>query len=222
MAFEPIFTSANYLNVCIDRLYYSSRACLACLSGSCLHIMADHHVEDEKDVKRRKQLKKMTKILAKAWELPKSEPFQESSRFSSQGNVFDLATLGEYLGEGCYKLGRSGWAKFAQDIGGVYNRHIEWYVINITGLTICYQCSSVGTSSRNGGCQGADFRRLLESSMHSCLLEIELLGSFDSLAFPSNTSPFRLGRPSMLRPPKNIESLSKRCWRSLTHQSLLR
>ena len=178
------FYIANYLNVCFDRLYYSSSACLACLSGSCLHIMADHHVQDEKEVKRRKQLKKMTKILAKAWELPKSEPFQESSRFSSQGNVFDLATLGEYLGEGCYKLGRSGWAKFAQDIGGVYNRHIEWYVINITWLTICYQCNVVVTSLRNGGCQGADFRRLLESSKHSSILEIELIGSCGSSRLP--------------------------------------
>jgi hypothetical protein len=87
--------------------------------------MADNQVNDEKEVKRRKQLKKMTKILAKAWELEKSEPFQESSRTSTHGNVFDLASLGEYLSEGAYKVGRSGWVMFAQDIGGVYNRHIK-------------------------------------------------------------------------------------------------
>jgi hypothetical protein len=98
--------------------------------------MADNQAHDEKEVKRRKQLKKMTKILEKAWEIPKSEPFQESSRSSSKGNVFDLATLGEYLGEGSYKVGRSGWEKFAQDIGGVYNRHIEWYVLFVSTVLL--------------------------------------------------------------------------------------
>jgi hypothetical protein len=118
--------------------------------------MADNQVNDEKEVKRRKQLKKMTKILAKAWELQKSEPFQESSRTSTQGNVFDLASLGEYLSEGAYKVGRSGWVKFAQDIGGVYNRHIERCVIFYCRHERCrvpiepfvfYHCASEAPSS---------------------------------------------------------------------------
>lgn len=81
--------------------------------------------KDEKEVKRRKQLKKMTKILSRAWDLPHSDPFQESNKTSSADNVFDLAGIGANLDKGIYKLGRSHWEHFARDIGGVYNRHIE-------------------------------------------------------------------------------------------------
>jgi hypothetical protein len=87
--------------------------------------MADKAEPDEKEVKRRKQVKKMTKILARAWELPDADPFQECSKKSTAEDVFDLASLGQNLDEGVYKLGRSGWEHFARDIGGVYNRHIE-------------------------------------------------------------------------------------------------
>ena len=91
--------------------------------------MADAKAKDEKEVKQRKQVKKMTKILSRAWELPDSGPFQEcSTKTSSAEAVFDLASLGQNLDEGVYKLGRSGWEHFARDIGGVYNRHIERYV----------------------------------------------------------------------------------------------
>jgi hypothetical protein len=87
--------------------------------------MSDALMVDEKEVKRRKQIKKMTKILARAWELPNGEPFQECTKESTTENVFDLASLGQNLDEGVYKFGRSGWEQFARDIGGVYNRHIE-------------------------------------------------------------------------------------------------
>jgi hypothetical protein len=85
--------------------------------------------KDEKELKRRKQLKKMTKILSRAWELPDGEPFQEClKKISSEGNVFDLAAIGDNLDKQMYKLGRSGWIQFARDMGGVYNWHIERYV----------------------------------------------------------------------------------------------
>ncbi|KAI2489836.1 DDT domain [Fragilaria crotonensis] len=87
--------------------------------------MADKAVADDKEVKRRKQVKKMTKILSRAWDLPNSDPFQECAKKSTAEDVFDLASLGENLDTGIYKYGRSGWEKFARDIGGVYNRHIE-------------------------------------------------------------------------------------------------
>ena len=87
--------------------------------------MADKGKEDEKESKRRKQVKKMTKILARAWEMPNGEPFQECDKISTVEDVFDLASLGQNLDEGVYQLGRSGWEKFARDIGGVYNRHIQ-------------------------------------------------------------------------------------------------
>lgn len=84
--------------------------------------------KDEKEMKRRKQLKKMTKILSKAWELPDGEPFQECSKKSSPENAFDLGAVGDNLDKAVYKLGRSGWVQFARDMGGVYNRHIQRYV----------------------------------------------------------------------------------------------
>jgi hypothetical protein len=90
--------------------------------------MADAQQEpDGKEVKRRKQLKKMTKILAQAWDLPSAEPFQECNTTSSEDNVFDLASIGQNLDRAIYRLGRSGWEHFARDIGGVYNRHLERY-----------------------------------------------------------------------------------------------
>mmetsp|Transcript_32339 Transcript_32339/g.36808 ORF Transcript_32339/g.36808 Transcript_32339/m.36808 type:complete len:95 (+) Transcript_32339:237-521(+) len=85
---------------------------------------------DGKELKRRKQRKKMSKILTRAWELPNSEPFQESNWESSLNNTFDLAAIGKNLDESVYQLGRSGWESFARDIGGVYNRHTERYVVS--------------------------------------------------------------------------------------------
>eukprot|EP00546_Thalassionema_frauenfeldii_P016880 CAMPEP_0178899764 /NCGR_PEP_ID=MMETSP0786-20121207/3086_1 /TAXON_ID=186022 /ORGANISM="Thalassionema frauenfeldii, Strain CCMP 1798" /LENGTH=1483 /DNA_ID=CAMNT_0020570667 /DNA_START=44 /DNA_END=4492 /DNA_ORIENTATION=- len=88
--------------------------------------MADKNsANDEKEVKRKKQTRKMTKILAQAWDLPKAEPYQECDKVSSSGNIFDLSAIGRNLDDGVYKLGRSGWEEFARDIGGVYNRHVS-------------------------------------------------------------------------------------------------
>eukprot|EP00521_Asterionellopsis_glacialis_P018553 CAMPEP_0195296828 /NCGR_PEP_ID=MMETSP0707-20130614/20260_1 /TAXON_ID=33640 /ORGANISM="Asterionellopsis glacialis, Strain CCMP134" /LENGTH=98 /DNA_ID=CAMNT_0040358449 /DNA_START=44 /DNA_END=340 /DNA_ORIENTATION=- len=88
-------------------------------------------LQDEKAIKRRKQLKRMTKIVAKAWALTNSEPFQESPHHRSsskqQGGkaaCYDLSTIGQHIDNEEYGFGRHGWEQFAKDLGGVYNRHI--------------------------------------------------------------------------------------------------
>jgi hypothetical protein len=57
-----------------------------------------HHSDAEKEKKRKKALKRMSKILTKAWELPQAEPFQlaTSSGGSSSGGdvVLCLTSLG--------------------------------------------------------------------------------------------------------------------------------
>lgn len=80
--------------------------------------------EDEKGKKRRKQYKRMEKILAGVWKLEGSEPFQEDTK-SSTAYVLSLSSIGVKLDEGAYRLGRHGWEEFAGDVGGVYNRHIS-------------------------------------------------------------------------------------------------
>jgi hypothetical protein len=65
----------------------------------------------------------MNKILFKAWSLPSSSPFQVcSSKHHSSGG--DLTTVGENLDRGKYEHGRSGWEKFAVDVGCVYNGYL--------------------------------------------------------------------------------------------------
>uniref|UniRef100_A0A7S4VAH9 DDT domain-containing protein n=1 Tax=Ditylum brightwellii TaxID=49249 RepID=A0A7S4VAH9_9STRA len=81
------------------------------------------HSADTGDARRRKQQKKMTKLLAKAWGLSESEPFQESSS-SKTNSPLDLTAIGIALDGGAYKHSTSGWEKFATDLGCVYNRHI--------------------------------------------------------------------------------------------------
>lgn len=83
--------------------------------------------EDEREAKRKRQVKKMTKILSKAWQLDHSEPFQELNddqlKLLGEG-PFDLAGMGEALDGGAYPLGRKGWELFAGHLGGIYNRYI--------------------------------------------------------------------------------------------------
>ena len=85
--------------------------------------MADQAAD--KEARRKHQMNKMSKIVAKAWRYPKAEPFQESSVKSSDvGAVFDLASVGQNIDSGAYKPTKHGWEAFAKDIGGVYNYHI--------------------------------------------------------------------------------------------------
>ncbi len=93
--------------------------------------MAD--TSQEHDAKRKKQLKRMTKILSKAWSIDRAEPFQEveddhlrallEDGDDSDGPI-DLMNMGQKLDNGIYPHGKKGWDKFAAHLGGVYNRFI--------------------------------------------------------------------------------------------------
>ena len=70
---------------------------------------------EEKEKKRKKQLKKMGKIIAQIWDLD----------VNFQDGPHSLTTIGQKIDDNAYKLGRHGWEDFARDLGGVYNRHIH-------------------------------------------------------------------------------------------------
>jgi hypothetical protein len=96
------------------------------------------HEEDEREAKRKRQVKKMTKILSKSWQLDHSEPFQEVTddqlKMMGEG-PFDLTGMGISLDNGTYHLGRKGWELFASHLGGIYNRFIAWCVlVNVKGF----------------------------------------------------------------------------------------
>mmetsp|Transcript_14924 Transcript_14924/g.36626 ORF Transcript_14924/g.36626 Transcript_14924/m.36626 type:complete len:1594 (+) Transcript_14924:381-5162(+) len=84
----------------------------------------DHHHDAEKEKKRQKALKRMSKMVMKAWQLDGSEPFQTANK-SSPAHVLCLTTLGQKVDEQSYRGGRHGWADFATDMGGIYTRHIQ-------------------------------------------------------------------------------------------------
>ena len=91
--------------------------------------------DEEKEARRKRQAKKMTKIIAKAWNLPHAEHFTQVSvspaapapaDANSAAAPLDLTGIGQALDAGAYHLGRHGWEKFAADLGGVYNRFIRY------------------------------------------------------------------------------------------------
>ena len=87
--------------------------------------MADDAAEAaEKEARRKKHRKRMNKIIVRAWSLPDSGPFQDSSSNATEHEVIDLGTVGKNLDKGVYEHGRSGWEIFAKDMGLVYNWHI--------------------------------------------------------------------------------------------------
>jgi hypothetical protein len=90
-------------------------------------------VDPEIEAKRKRQKKKMTKILSKAWGLDKADPFQEMAEedekmmvLEGSGGPMDLTSIGQNLEKGVYQHGRKGWEQFACDLGGIYNRFIAW------------------------------------------------------------------------------------------------
>ena len=89
--------------------------------------MADAALEkEEKEKRRKKQAKRMGKVLARAWQLDDSEDFQDGSGDSTA--VLCLTAIGKKVDAAEeYRLGRHGWEVFARDLGGVYNRHIHRY-----------------------------------------------------------------------------------------------
>lgn len=82
---------------------------------------------EEKEKKRKKQFKKMGKILTKLWDLDPA--FQSPDNDDEDGAVTCLTHLGQKIDQKAYRLGRHGWEEFASDLGGVYNRHIQEYVL---------------------------------------------------------------------------------------------
>jgi len=77
----------------------------------------------EKERKRKKQFKRMGKILATVWEW--DENFQDRDSEVSSEAVICLTDVGQKVDQKSYRLGRHGWEDFARDLGGVYNRHIH-------------------------------------------------------------------------------------------------
>lgn len=82
----------------------------------------------EREAKMKRQKKKMTKVLSKAWSIERAEPFQEveDDQVEAVGGEgpLDLTTMGQSLDKKFYVLGRKGWEHFARDLGGIYNRFI--------------------------------------------------------------------------------------------------
>ena len=82
---------------------------------------------EEKEKKRKKQGRKMGKIISKLWDLDPA--FQSSEKNDDEEKVTCLTHLGQKIDQKAYRLGRHGWEDFARDLGGVYNRHIRGYVV---------------------------------------------------------------------------------------------
>lgn len=68
--------------------------------------------DDKHEKRRKKQRKKMGKIVAQAWKL--GDDFHD-----------DLTAIGSKLDSEAYKVGRHGWDDYAKDLGAVYNHHIH-------------------------------------------------------------------------------------------------
>ena len=108
--------------------------------------------DPEREKKRKKALRRMGKILGRAWELPQAEHFHGS-----------LGDIGDKLDQAAYRYGRHGWEDFAKDIGGVYNRHIHRYVMVVrdgcTGRNLRQFC----TVSKARMKPRSQFRLMLET-----------------------------------------------------------
>lgn len=87
---------------------------------------------EEKEKRRKKQFKRMGKILGKAWNL--TEVFQDCD--SSEVAVGNLSDIGQKLDEQDYRVGRHGWEDFARDLGGVYNRHVKRYAYRVCACSM--------------------------------------------------------------------------------------
>lgn len=92
--------------------------------------MQDPLTADEKEKRRKKQSKRMGKILGRVWELDNdTKCFQdrpaEFQASKDDGVVLCLSDIGQKIDANAYRLGRHGWEDFAKDLGGVYNFHIS-------------------------------------------------------------------------------------------------
>ena len=111
--------------------------------------------DDEREKRRKKQAKRMGKILARVWELPDSSAFQDDGtgmvksgeRSDDEGNdnnsnLCCLVAIGSKLDRDGYKVGRHGWEEFAADLGGVYNRHIARYGVTMHLISLIIPSSA--------------------------------------------------------------------------------
>lgn len=95
---------------------------------------------EEKERRRKKQYKRMSKILGKLWELDEStnifqdrpSDLQNVEDDSNEGVVLCLTDIGQKIDNQGYRFGRHGWEDFAKDLGGVYNHHIR-----SSGYVVC-------------------------------------------------------------------------------------
>lgn len=83
--------------------------------------------EKKRNDKRQKQLRKMTKILGKAWQFKDADKFHEcpNSNIGGSKRKLDLQTIGQTLDQEGYRHGRDGWEDYARDLGSVYNHFIH-------------------------------------------------------------------------------------------------
>jgi hypothetical protein len=82
--------------------------------------------EAEKAKQRKKQIKKMGKLLATIWEL--DADFQH-----------DLTAVGKKIDQESYSHGKAGWHEFAKHVGGIYQNHItgcvRFYFLNGSSMS---------------------------------------------------------------------------------------
>lgn len=90
----------------------------------------------DKEKRRRKQFKRMAKILGNCWDL---EPtFQDRLESDTDPSlVLCLTDVGTRIDEQTYRLGKHGWEDFARDLGGVFNRHAHGYVFFRVFVLVC-------------------------------------------------------------------------------------
>lgn len=79
----------------------------------------------EKERRRRKQFKRMGKILATVWDWDAAFQDREDSDSDDSSIVLCLTDVGQKLDKQAYRLGRHGWEDFSRDLSGVYQRHIQ-------------------------------------------------------------------------------------------------
>ena len=94
--------------------------------------------DEIKEKKRRKQFKRMGKILAAAWDWDAAfQDKDDDDNNDSSNNITCLTDVGQQLDEQAYRLGRHGWEDFSRDLAGVYHTHIHAYVIVVVVVCVC-------------------------------------------------------------------------------------
>lgn len=95
--------------------------------------------DEIKEKKRRKQFKRMGKILAVAWDWDAAfqDKDDDDDSSSNGNNITCLTDVGQKLDEQVYRLGRHGWEDFSRDLASVYHAHIHRYVCIVVLVCVC-------------------------------------------------------------------------------------